>query len=92
MIPRRIFTKRFFQLSDYDQAAIVSSIILDIEETIGRHLNPIHDRQAEQRVKCIRAKATLFGIHGVLLRPSTLAPTTGSFQSSEEWSLREMQS
>jgi hypothetical protein len=65
MIPRRIFTKRFFELREYDQAAVVAAIIRDIENTIGCHLNPIHDRQAEQRVKRIRARAWQFGIDGV---------------------------
>lgn len=46
MIPRKIFTKRFFELSGYDQAAVVDAIIQDIEGTIGRHLDPIHNRQA----------------------------------------------
>jgi len=62
MLPRKIFTKRFFQLSDHAQAAVVDAIIRDIEGTIGRHLDPIHDRQAEQRVKRIRARAAKFGI------------------------------
>lgn len=65
MIPRQIVTKRFFRLNDYDQAAVVSAIIRDIEDTIGRHLEPIHDRQAKQRVKRIRARASKFGIDGV---------------------------
>jgi hypothetical protein len=65
MIPRKIFTKRFFQLSDIDQAAVVSAVIRDIESAIGRHLNPIHDRRAEQRVKRIRARAIKHGIDGV---------------------------
>ena len=65
MIPRRIFTKRFFELSTYDQVKIVIGIIQDIEDTIGRHLNPTHDRQAKQRVKRIRARAEKHGIDGV---------------------------
>lgn len=65
MIPRKIFTKRFFELNDYDQVKIVSGIIQDIESTIGCHLNPTHDRQAEQRVKRIRARAAKHGIDGV---------------------------
>jgi hypothetical protein len=65
MIPRKIFTKRVFQLSNYDQVAVVSAIIRDIENTIGLHLNPIHDRQAEQRVNRIRARAAKHGIEGV---------------------------
>ena len=65
MIPRKIFTKRFFQLSESNQAAVVSSIIGDIEDAIGRHLEPIHDRQAEQRVKRIQARAAKHGIEGV---------------------------
>lgn len=65
MIPRKIFTKRFFELTSYDQAAVVSAVIREIENTIGCHLNPIHDRQAEQRVKRIRARAAKHGIDGV---------------------------
>jgi hypothetical protein len=65
MIRRKIFTKRFFQLSEVDQAAVVSAVIRDIEDAIGRHLEPIHDRQAEQRVKRIRARANKHGIDGV---------------------------
>ena len=65
MTPRKIFTKRFFKLSDSDQAVVVSSIIRGIEDTVGRHLNPIHDRQAEQRVRRIRARATRHGIKEV---------------------------
>ena len=33
--------------------------------TVGRHVNPIHDRQAVQRVKRIRARAAKHGIDGV---------------------------
>lgn len=65
MIPKTIFTKRFFELSDYDQAAVVSAIIRDIQGTIGCHLNPTHDRQAEQRVRRIRARAEKHGIRGI---------------------------
>lgn len=55
MIPRKSVTKLFFELSEYDQAAVVSAIIRDIQGTIGCHLNPTHDRQAEQRGRRIRA-------------------------------------
>ena len=65
MKPRKIFTKRFFELTANDQAAVVSAIILDIEGAIGRHMEPTHDRQAEQRVKRIRARAKKHGIDGV---------------------------
>ncbi len=62
---RKIFTKRFFEMTGDDQAAVVSANITDIENTIGRHMAPIHDRQAEQRVKRIRARAAKHGIDGV---------------------------
>ena len=62
---RKIFTKRFFEMTAYDQAAVVSAIISDIEGTIGRHMEPIHDRQAVQRANRIRARAAKHGIDGV---------------------------
>ena len=62
---RKIFTKRFFEMTGDDQAAVVSAIIRDIEGAIGRHMDPIHDRQAEQRIKRIRARAAKHGVDGV---------------------------
>ncbi len=65
MVPRRIFTKRFLQISAYDQGAIVSAILQELESTIGAYENPIDNRQLEQRAKRIRARAKLHGITGV---------------------------
>lgn len=43
----RIFTKNFFRLTPWDQAAVVDSVIRDLEGCIGRHLNPDDDRRVE---------------------------------------------
>ncbi len=59
---RNIFTKRFFELNDNDQAALVQSIIRDLETCVGRHLNPADDRKAEQRIRRIRARAVQHGV------------------------------
>jgi len=36
MISRRVFTNRFFRLSDHDQELVVQSILQELENTIGR--------------------------------------------------------
>jgi hypothetical protein len=59
---RRIFTKRFFQLSGIDQCAVVTSVIQDIQSCIGRHLNPADDRKAEKQIERIRQKAVEYGV------------------------------
>ena len=59
---RRIFVESFFQLSDSDQAAVVSLIIHDLKSCIGRHVNPEDDEKAEQRIKRIWARAVQHGV------------------------------
>ena len=51
-----------FELNDNDQAALVQSIIRDLETCVGRHLNPADDRKAEQRIRRIRARAVQHGV------------------------------
>lgn len=58
----RIFTKRFFRLSPIDQTAVVSSIIRDLESTIGRHLDPGDDATVKKQVERIRKKAKAYGV------------------------------
>jgi hypothetical protein len=57
-----IFTKRFFDLSDSDQAAVVSSIIHDLKSCIGRHVKLEDDEKTEQRIKRIWTKAVQHGV------------------------------
>ena len=57
-----IFTKRFFELPPIDQSAVVDSAIREIENNIGRHLNPDDDRKAEEQIERIRRKAVEYGI------------------------------
>ena len=59
---RQVFTKIFFKLSDSDQAAVVRSIIHDLESCVGRHIDPADDKKAEQRIKRIRARAVGHGV------------------------------
>ena len=59
---RKVFTKTFFELSDSDQAAVVRSIIHDLESCVGRHIDLEGDKKAEQRIKRIRARAVQHGV------------------------------
>lgn len=63
---KRIFTKRFFDLTHADQSAVVDSIIRDIEGCIGRHCDPTDDRKAEKQIERIRQRAVE---HRVLIKP-----------------------
>jgi hypothetical protein len=60
-IMRNIFTKRFFELSDSDQAAVVRSIIRDLESCVGWHIVPAGDKRTEERINRIRARAVQHG-------------------------------
>jgi outer membrane protein assembly factor BamD (BamD/ComL family) len=62
MSTKRIFTKRFLDLSAKDQHAVVSAAIQEIESCIGRYLNSEDDKKAERRIERIRAKARQYGI------------------------------
>jgi hypothetical protein len=59
---RKIFTKRFFELSESDQAAVVRSIMQELEDCVGRHIDPADDKKAEQRIKRVRARAAQYGV------------------------------
>jgi hypothetical protein len=59
---KRIFTKRFFDLSHADQSAVVDAVIQDIESCIGRHLNSADDRKAEKQIERIRRRAVEHGV------------------------------
>jgi hypothetical protein len=59
---RKIFTKRFFELSDSDQAAVVRSIIRDLEHCVGRHIAPAGDKRTDERINRIRARAVQHGV------------------------------
>lgn len=62
MTARKIFTKSFFQLSDIDQAAVVCAAVHDLENCIGRFVNPADDKRAKKQITRILAKATEYGI------------------------------
>jgi hypothetical protein len=57
----KIFTKRFFTLSRHDQAAIVDSVIRDLES--ARFLDADGERRAAQMVKRITKKAIKHGVY-----------------------------
>ena len=62
MSGRKIFTKRFFDLSHGDQAAVVDAAISDLESILGRVAS--EDRKGiKQRIKRITKKAAEFGIY-----------------------------
>lgn len=60
---KRIFTKNFFRLSHSDQAAVVDSVIRELQGCIGRHLNPADDRRAKERIKRIEKRAVEYGVY-----------------------------
>ena len=53
----RIFTPAFFRLTRADQAAVVNSVVRDLKEAIGRHLDPRDDAKAAQTIRRIEKKA-----------------------------------
>jgi hypothetical protein len=57
----KIFTKWFFELSRSDQAAIVDSVIHDLET--ARFLDREGERKAAQMVKRITKKAIKHGVY-----------------------------
>jgi hypothetical protein len=58
----RIFTKRFFQLDSYDQAAVLNAAIHERKDCIGRHGNPRDDRKAERSIEYLRRRGTELGV------------------------------
>ena len=61
---RRIFTKRFFDLSVRDKAAIVDSEIRDLENTVGFY-DARDPRRAcvRRQLATLRRKAIKFGVY-----------------------------
>ncbi len=60
-INMKIFTKRFFTLTRHDQAAIVDSVIHNLES--AHFLDADGERKASQMVKRITKKAIKYGIY-----------------------------
>ncbi len=58
----RIFTKRFFQLNNSDQAAVVDAAIRDVENSIGLLVNPDDEPQVRRRIDRIRQRAIEHGV------------------------------
>jgi hypothetical protein len=59
----RIFTQAFFRLTRSDQAAVVQSVVRDLQNAIGRHLDPRDDAKAERTIRRIEKKALEYGVH-----------------------------
>jgi hypothetical protein len=57
----KIFTKTFFELSPYDQAAIVDSVIHDLES--AHFVDKEGRRKAARMIRRITKKAIEFGIY-----------------------------
>jgi hypothetical protein len=58
----RIFTQKFFRLSEADQAAVVDATLRDLR---NQHYASVEDeRKAEQEAKRIEKKACRLGILG----------------------------
>jgi len=57
-----IFTKRFFNLSPSDQAAVVDAAIHDLETAIG--VRPVDRRAIRQAIRRIERKAIEYGVYG----------------------------
>lgn len=59
----RIFTKKFFGMSDLDQAAVVDSVIRELKDAIGRHLDRRDDAKVKRTIRRIERKAIEYGIY-----------------------------
>ena len=57
----RIFTTKFFRLSEADQQAVVDAAIRDL--TSQRYVNDEDERKAREAVRRIENKARRLGIH-----------------------------
>jgi hypothetical protein len=60
---KKIFTKRFSNLTPADQSAVVAAAIRDLESCIGRHLNPEDDGKVEKQIDRIRQRAVEYGVY-----------------------------
>lgn len=61
---RRFFTKRFFDLSSTDQAAVVNAAICDLEMALAQAV-PAGRQSIRRTIRRIERKATENGVYGV---------------------------
>jgi hypothetical protein len=57
----RIFTARFFRLSEIDQAAIVDAHVRELESLIGRLVDPEGERRVKRQLRDLRKRAAEHG-------------------------------
>ena len=57
----RIFTKRFFELSDIDQAAIIDAHIRELESLAGRLVHPRDEKRVKRQLRDLRRRAAEYG-------------------------------
>jgi len=58
-----IFTKRFFNLSLNDQAAVIAAAIDELRGCIGRLADPGDEPRVRRQIERIEKKAVEFGIY-----------------------------
>lgn len=61
-IMKRVFTKRFFDLSSIDQAAVVNAAIHDLQMTLGQVV-PAGRQSIRRAIRRVERKAIDYGVY-----------------------------